>query len=208
MKERDTYRSQFAAYFAGRLSADDAARLEAALARDAKLAHEAEALRPVARRFERGAETDAVENFRLSPDRLSVIRAAAARHIVDFPGLARPSRVPSRPGLFIARRFAPALAAAVAIVIGAITGFNTGRENFGGDTASWRMASQIEPAPSSSGDADPVHVYPPAYGLDHYISRPAHGAAAIGFAVSTPLNYGLPGPRPGYLIRGNSFLLQ
>ena len=84
MNERDTYRSQFAAYFAGQLPAEESALVEQAFARDAELSSEAEALRPVAERLDRDLG-ESPADFRLSADRLAFIRAAASHHIIEFP---------------------------------------------------------------------------------------------------------------------------
>lgn len=205
MNQRDTYRSQFAAYFAGQLSAEDAVRLEHALTRDTKLAREAQVLRPVARKIERDARSESADNFRLSPDRLAVIRSAAARHIVEFPGATRTQAVPARSKTFTMRRFAPALAAAMAVVISAIAGFGVGRESANGGSAAWRVASHAGSSASSTLEADSAYIYPPAYSLDRHVSWPSRGA--FGFAASLPANFGLPGPRPAYLMEEESLLM-
>ncbi len=205
MSDRDTYRGQFAAYFAGQLSAEDAASLEAAFAHDATLAREAEAMRPVAEELARASAGDAAD-FRLSPDRLALIRAAASGHIVQFPGAPVETPVSSRRDVSLVRRLAPALAAAVAVVIGAVAGFTSGQQRTNADIRSWQVATQTEPA--ILGDADIVHFYPPAYGLDHHVAWPQRSASNVGFAASAPAYYGLPGPRPAFLIRGDSFILQ
>ncbi len=201
MSDRETYRGQFAAYFAGQLSAEGAAALESALSRDAVLAREAEALRPIAAELVRESGPDSAD-FRLSSDRLALIRAAAAGRIVEFPAAAAVRS--SRARVFTLRRFVPALAAAAAVVIGAMAGFSSGRERFDTVDRTWQVAKREAPA---ADDADSSHYYPPAYGLDHYTSWPSHRPSAVGFASSAPANYGIPGPRPAYLIRGETLLL-
>lgn len=207
MNDRNTYRSQFAAYFAGKLPADDAAALEQALARDAKLAREAEALRPVVAALSHAAAEDAME-FRLSPDRLALIRAAASRQIVEFPRMA----AASRRDVSLWRKLGPAVAAAMAVVIGAVSGFSSGRGSFESTVTSFQVANDVEPVDSAElRDADYVHYFPPAYGLDHYTDFrdevPAWRATGTGIAM-TELSYGLPGPKPAYLVPGNTFFLQ
>jgi len=205
MNDRETYRRQLAAYFAGQLSADAAAALESALSRDETLAREARALRPVAAELA-CASTAEASDFRLSPDRLALIRAAASGHIVEFPG-ARPARA-EHTRVFTLRRFAPALAAAAAVIIGAVTGFDSGRERFDSAEQSWQVATRQDAASSLRPEADLVHYYPPAYGLDHHVPQSGRRPIAVGFAAPAPLYYGLPGPRPAYLIRGETLLLQ
>lgn len=208
MKDRNTYRSQFAAYFAGKLSADEAAALEQALARDAKLAREAEAVRPVVDAMAQAAEDDIAE-FRLSADRLALIRAAASKQIVEFPKMA----AASRRDVSLWRKLGPALAATVAVVIGAVSGFSSGRGSFDSSVASFQVATKVETADNAVSTDEAVHYYPPAYGLDHYTDLyevPAWRATGIGigFASATPNYYGLPGPRPVNLAPGDSFFLR
>jgi len=206
MKDRNTHRSQFAAYFAGKLSADEAAALEQALARDAKLAREAEAVRPVVDVLAQ-ASAESSADFRLSADRLALIRAAASRQIVEFPRAASPSRR----DVSLWRKMGPGLAAAVAVIIGAVSGFSSGRGSFEGNVPAFQMAAESDVATESSASDDAVHFYPPAYGLDHYelwSERPAWRATGIGFASSAPMHYGLPGPRPVFLTRDNTIFPQ
>lgn len=208
MKDRNTYRSQFAAYFAGQLCAEETAALEQALARDAKLAREAEAVRLVVADLSHAAAEDATE-FRLSSDRLALIRAAASRQIVEFPRMA----TASRRDVSLWRKLGPAAAAAVAVVIGAVSGFSSGRGSFESGIASFQIATEVEPASGALAGDDSVHLWPPAYGLDHYTDwdeAPAWRATGIGFATAAPHYdyYGLPGPRPAYLDPGNSLLRQ
>lgn len=203
MKDRDTYRGQFAAYFAGKLSADEAVALEQALAHDSKLAREAEAVRPVVAAMSAASAEDSTE-FRLSADRLALIRAAASKQIVEFPKIASPSRR----DVSLWRKIGPGLAAAIAVVIGAISGFSSGRGSFEGNAPAFQMAAETSMmADTASTSDDAVHYYPPAYGLDHYelwSEAPAWRATGIGFASSAPLHYGLPGPRPMFLTRENT----
>ncbi len=210
MKDRNTYRSQFAAYFTGKLSADETAAFEQALARDAKLAREAEAVRPVMDAMAQAAD-DNVAEFRLSADRLALIRAAASKQIVEFPKMA----AASRRDVSLWRKLGPALAATVAVVIGAVSGFSSGRGSFDGSIASFQVATEVETADNAASTDEAVHYYPPAYGLDHYTDweqAPAWHATGIGigvgFASTTPNFYGLPGPRPPYVASGNSLFLQ
>jgi hypothetical protein len=203
MTDRNTYRAQFAAYFAGRLCAEDATALEHALARDPKLAREAEAMRLVVDELARESAEEPAE-FRLSADRLAVIRAAASKQIVVFPGTA--VRASSRRDVLVWRKLAPGVAAAVAVVIGAVSGFTSGRDSYETNGPGWQVATQVEQADAVDGDF--VHYYPPAYGLDHHVYWPARSASAVGFASSTPITYGLPGPAPSFPVSGSIFILQ
>lgn len=208
MNDRNTYRKQFAAYFAGKLSAEETVALEQALARDAKLAREADALRPVVTDLSHAAAQNASE-FRLSPDRLALIRAAASRQIVEFPRTA----AASRRDVSLWRKLGPAVAAAMAVVIGAVSGFSSGRGSFEGSIASFQVATEVEGGSIGVPSDDTVHMYPPAYGLDHYADwseTPAWRATGIGFATATPSYdyYGLPGPRPAHRDPGNASFRQ
>ena len=197
MNERDTYKGRLAEYLAGRMPAGEASAFEDAIARDPKLAREAESLRPVVDQF---ATPDSADDFRLSPDRLAVIRAAASRQIVDFPGAKKPAPRRSRSGVAVFRRIVPAVAAAAAVVIGAFLGFNSGRESFNTGVQSWHVAARVEPVAPAMAVDDAVHYYPPAYGLDHYASWASYHRPAADFVISAPFDYGLPGPRPAYMI--------
>lgn len=211
MNDRNTYRSQFAAHFAGKLSAEEAAALKQALARDAKLAREADALRPVVETLSREAGANSAD-FRLSTDRLALIRAATSKQIVEFPRMA----AASRRDVSLWRKLGPSLAAVVAVVIGAVSGFSSGRGSFEGSGASFQLATEVGTADGVAiSDADIVHLYPPAYGLDHYEHQdemPAWRATGIGFAAIEAnyeeAYYGLPGPRPAYPISGYTRFLQ
>lgn len=215
MKDRDDISSLIAAYHAGRLEPADRAEFELRVAADPRLAAEVERLAPVSDWIREGfgaAPDDRA--FRLSADRAALIRAAARGDIVTFPAAHTESRRPSRVVDF-ARRYGLVAAVAVAVTVGAVSGFESGR--FQVAESSRPILIAVDRGEDGSGDVatDIVYLYPPAYGLDHadftaMTSRVPAGRdeAAVGFAVQPRRDYGLPGPSSPYLRSREILFLQ
>ncbi len=208
-KSHDT--ELIAAYHAGRLSADEAAAFDARLASDSEFAAEVELLAPVSSWLKRSFEASPSANYRLSPDRIAALRAAARGDIVAFPqrtqAPARRRSVFSR----VVRRYGLAAAAAVAMIIGGVSGFESGRFQFSDTSRPLIVAVDLTGSEGDASESDMIHYYPPAYGLDHAdfaaiasrysgTGHPAQGSFA--YAARPHVDYGLPGPGSPYLRSG------
>jgi len=208
MNGHDEHRALIPAYHAGQLSQEEADAIRRRCADDAAFAADVEALAPVADWLRRGLANGPSSNYRLSADRVATIRAAARGDIVSFPQRpAAPVRKRTRV-VRATRRYGLATAAALAMMVGAVSGFESGRFQF------------IEPAPAQIAivvDSLDVHAdtvryasedrsYVPGYGLDHadlhamahrnvvLSSRPSYTVAA-----TFDRTLGLPGPVSPYL---------
>jgi hypothetical protein len=108
-----------------------------------------------------------------------------------------------------------AAAAAIAMMIGALTGLETGRVQFSAQSGPVLVAVDAGEAATSESEREEVHFYPPAYGLDHANLSAAtsrtlvrESAGAIEYAVRTRGDYGLPGPGSPYLRSREILFLQ
>jgi hypothetical protein len=212
MNRTDDHNALIAAYHAGRVTREEAEQVRVRCAEDADFAAEIEALGPVAEWLEREFASGPSCGYRLSADRLALIRAADRGSIVSFPEAAEPRK---RVRVIRAtRRYGLAAAAAVAMFIGAISGFESGRVQFG-DTV---RPVAVDVA-SSGGVAEygvPVRFYEPAYGMDRPDFRLVRDRSSVrGETHSTSTqsvmldrDYGLPGPESPYLRAQEILFLQ
>jgi hypothetical protein len=205
-----------AAYLADRLSADEAAALEDRLTFDPAFAAEVASLAPVSSWLQRSFDSGPSANYRLGPERLAAIRAASRGDIVEFPA---PVRVPVRRrsrALRIARRYGIAAAAAVAMVVGGISGFESCRLQFSETSQPVLLALDLPDSRPTADESDTIYFYPPAYGLDHAdlgamasrYSGTADPSGRLAYAVQPTRDYGLPGPVSPYLRSGEQLFLQ
>jgi hypothetical protein len=205
-----------AAYLAGRLSADEVAALEDRLTADPAFAAEVASLAPVSSWLRRSFDAGPSANYRLSSERITAIRATSRGDIVEFPARAQtPVRRRSR-ALRIARRYGLAAAAAVAMIAGGISGFESGRIQYTESSESVLLAIDLSNSRSAADEADMIPFYPPAYGLDHAdfgamasrYSGAAHPSGQLAHAAQPTRDYGLPGPVSPYLRSGELLFLQ
>ncbi len=215
MKNSKEHNELIAAYHAGRLSPEDAEYVRTQSALDPAFAEEVALLAPVAQWLRHEIQSGPSANYRLSDDRLSVIRAAARGDIVSFPersvpGIGRRSRF-----VRAAQRYGLATAAAVAMMIGAVSGFESGRIQFADRTAPFRIAVDAGDLRDTSVQAESIHFYSPAYGLDHtdlsaIVSRGHQSVdrSTVRFAESPQSDLGLPGPASNYLRSKEILFLQ
>lgn len=216
MKHRDIHKDQMAAYLGGRLSCEEAAAFESRLADDLGLFADAQELRPVADWLADGIASGPSTDFRLSADRLAVIRAAARGDIVAFPGADREqAEVRPRYRNRWAKKYALAAAAMVAMMVGGISGFESGRVQFGDHVQprSIRLAFDPGNVAVPAEYTEIVHPYPPAYGLDHADFAAMRGnrhphASVASVVARVSRDYGLPGPRSPYLSSREILFLQ
>jgi hypothetical protein len=205
-----------AAYHAGRLTPEECAEFEARLLVDDALASEVESLGQVASWLQRSIDAGPSANFRLSADRTAAIRAAASDGIVEFPA-ARVRSDRTRSGFVRGlRRYGLAAAAALAMIAGGVTGFESGRWQFS-DTSAPMLVAVDPGVVGGERDFAAVHSYAPAYGLDHadfsamasrdrQFRREAIDFA--GYTVQPTGDFGLPGPGSPYLRSREILFLQ
>ena len=215
MKNHDEHKGLIAAYHAGRLSAEDAESIRARCASDAAFAAEVEALAPVSEFLARGFESGPSANYRLSADRLAVIRAAARGDIVAFPEPSKPVLRKRSRLMRATRRYGLATAAALAMMVGAVSGFESGRFQFEGQTRPVVVAIDTELSGVSVDYPGDMRSYVPAYGLDHadftsMMARGDHAGAAqpAAFVREAHGDFGLPGPGSPYLRAKEILFLQ
>ena len=212
--ERDT--ELIAAYHAGRLTVSEIECLEARMLQDPAFARDVESLAPVASWLAQSFAAAPSAHFRLSPESASAVRAAANGHIVEFPsGPAAPAR--TRMGAAHAlRRYGLAAAAAVAMIVGGISGFESGRVQYSESPEPLLIAIDASESDSAVSESEAIHFYPPAYGLDHADLRALTSRSSQSFtgtAYATPAvqphrDYGLPGPGSSYLRSRELLFLQ
>lgn len=212
MAKRAEHSARIAAYLAGRLTPEETAKFESAVAHDPHLAREVEAMRGVTGWIESVVQEAPRAEYRLSAARRAAILAEARRDIVPFP-----ERVSASRGARAARRrhsirrALSALAASAAIILSGLLGLGTGKERYEAELADMQ-ASLLYVAPSADVSyPEPVRLYPPNYSLNHSdeplpgeiqtAGSRAHGATVIAaYKANVPPPYfGLPGPRPWYL---------
>jgi hypothetical protein len=217
--EREVIQSELiAAYHANRLTPEERASFEARLADDPRFALEVAGLAPVAEWLQDSFAAGPSSGYRLSPERVAMIRAAARGDVVAFPTakVVKPRRRSF--AARIAQRYGLAAAAAAAMIVGGISGFESGRLQYTDQTDPILVAVNVSNSASSiTNDIDETLAYAPAYGLDHadfgsMVSRGRQARVAtatwIQSALSPGRDFGLPGPGSAYLRSGEILFLQ
>lgn len=217
MEREVTDNELIAAYHAGRLTPEQLATFEARIGQDAPFAREVAALAPVSNWLQQSFAAGPSATYRLSPERVATIRAVARGDIVAFP--VTQAQVPVRRSTisWIVRRYGLATAAAAAMLVGGISGFETGRVQYSSESAPILLAVDIPGSDEFANSVDEMRGYVPAYGLDHadfpaMASRSHQSRVApvawTDSAESFRRDFGLPGPSSTYLRSGEILFLQ
>jgi hypothetical protein len=217
--EREVTDSELiAAYHAERMTPEERVCFEARISQNPALAREVDALAGVSDWLRQSFATGPSTPYRLSPERVAVIRAAARGDIVEFPAAPAPALPRRRSALSrIVRRYGLASAAAAAMLVGGVSGFETGRVQYTSGSAPMLLAVDLSDSGESVDAGNEMRSYVPAYGLDHadfraMVARGHHSRVApVAWAESAGLlvrDYGLPGPGSAYLRSGELLFLQ